>query len=102
MNERYNGKPLLRLLELYVLDSIDHLSSHDSELLQKMTPKLQSTYNIKGSWQEIIASVMKFPENMPEQINSVWKKNRDLAKANGESLLPTDFAIMFVDQNFNN
>ena len=65
MNERYQGKPLLRLIELYVLHSIGHLAEKDAVNLEQVTAKLSQTYGISGAWHEIIAKVMEFPEGMP-------------------------------------
>jgi hypothetical protein len=46
--ERYVGKPMLRLLELYVLWSVDHLSENDASRLQAMAPKLTGTFAATG------------------------------------------------------
>ena len=99
MNERYQGKPLLRLAELYVLHSIGHLSARDAINLEKLAPKLSKTYGVLGVWHEIIAKVMEFPEDMPRLIIKMWEKNRDLSQQNGEILQPEDFAVMFVEAN---
>jgi hypothetical protein len=63
---RYEGKPLLRLLECYVLSSIGHLQESDRQNLEAMTPKLQEVYHILGTWREIIAQVKHFPSNADE------------------------------------
>jgi len=97
---RYEGKPLLRLLELYVLWSIGELSRNSSETLERMTPKLRETWKCDGSWQDCISFVMEFPANMPELIRERWSHNRELAAVAGETLKPDDFATMFVDANF--
>ena len=98
---RYEGKPLLRLLELYVLWSIDQLPREWAEVLERMTPQLHRTWNCNGSWQECIALVMNFPPEMPDLIGQRWSHNRDLAGQGGHVLDPNDFAAMFVDANFN-
>jgi hypothetical protein len=43
MSDRYEGKPFLRLLECYVLWSVDELPASQAELLKEMTPRLAST-----------------------------------------------------------
>lgn len=87
------------ILECYVLWSIGELTSADEAKLNEMAPKLQKVYGIQGKWHEIIASVMRFPPDMAEKIAKLWKRNRALGEANGENLMPQDFAEMFVDQN---
>jgi len=96
---RYQGKPLLRLLELFVLNSISELSDAEAEGLNKMQPKLSSLYGRQGSWDQIIASIIGFPDNMPALIRENWTRNQVIAKTNSLELTPQQFAEMFVDQN---
>jgi hypothetical protein len=96
---RYDGKPLLRLLECYVLWTVGELSETDANLLMKMTPKLRSIYKVQGNWQQIIATVMQLPPNMPALIVNLWNKNKEITRRNGAMLSPQHFAEMFVDQN---
>lgn len=98
-NSRYQGKPLLRLLECYVLWAIGALPERDATALQEMTPKLQSIYHMQGDWQEIIASVVQLPSNMPTVIRKMWTKNTEIAQRSGVTLTSQQFAEMFVDQN---
>lgn len=42
---------------------------------------------------------MELPADTPKRIAEMWERNRELAKANGETLLPQHFAEMFVDRN---
>ena len=97
---RYAGKPLLRLLECYVLHAAGALRKADEERLTLMAPKLREVYKATGSWDEIIASVMQFPPTMPELVKASWARNSDLARRNQEHLEPEDFAEMFVEANF--
>ncbi len=97
--KRYAGKPMLRLLELYVLWSLDDLSEDDVSRLQAMAPKLTSTFGGDGTWHSAIATTMEFPENMPELIHEMWIKNQQIAAANNVELPTQQFAEMFVDDN---
>jgi hypothetical protein len=85
-NPRYDGKPLLRLLELYVLRAIGELSQAEEDKLVGMAPKLQSLYGGGGPWYEAVAASMKMPPNMPVLIQDMWAKNREIARANQVSL----------------
>ena len=100
MPTRYDGKPFLRLLELYVLWAMGSLSKNDAENLERMTPKLHETYNRAGRWQDIIAADMEFSTSMPESVREVWVKNSAIARANNVNLDPQQFAETFVDLNF--
>jgi len=99
MKSRYDGKPLLRLLECYVLNAIDQLSLADQSKLEQMTPKLQAVYTLDGDWRMIVTQVMHFPPRLDDNIKSRWAHNRGLAAQHGEELLAEDFARMIVDEN---
>ncbi len=98
-NPRYQGKPLLRLLECYVLSAIGQLPESEANTLVQMTPKLRSIYNANGDWQQVVASASQLPENMPMQIKVLWEKNSEIARNSGTTIMPQQFAEMFVDHN---
>ena len=96
---RYDGAHFLRLVECYVLAAIGQLSTGEIRQLEEMTPKLRSTYKASGSWQEVVASALDFPPNMPILIQDLWAKNQAIARGAHAVLTPQEFAEMFVDQN---
>jgi len=55
-SSRYDGKPLLRLLELYVLWAIGELPQAEQDKLNGMAPKLQAIYGGGGQWHDAIAA----------------------------------------------
>ena len=99
-SERYAGKPLLRLLELYVLWSIDELPPSDSASLTAMAPKLKDIYGGDGTWQSAVAASIRLPPEMPSLIRENWRRNQSIAAANSVTLDAQKFAEMFVDSNF--
>lgn len=99
-NDRYEGRPLVRLLECYVLKAIGMLSFSDNESLISMGPKLSEIYGKSGAWDKIIEMEMGFPDNMPALILDVWNKNKKIAENNGVEIDPQVFSEMFVDENF--
>ena len=99
---RYAGKPLVRLLDAYVLWVVGALPPEQESLLVQMTPKLRQTWNrSEEHWHEVLAAQMQFPATMPTAIRDMWRKNQAIAAASRATLTPVDFAYMFVDQNFN-
>ena len=98
--DRYEGRPLGRLVECYVLDVIGQLHDSQREALQKMEPRLTRVFKIEGTWRDIVVSVMGFPETLPSKIEMLWEKNLGIAKAQGAYVIPDEFAMAFVDQNF--
>jgi hypothetical protein len=97
--ERYRGKPLLRLLELYVLWSLGQLSEKQSSFMVEITPKLQSIYHRNGTWQNIIEAEIELPSDLPNKIRGLWKRNCEIAHKQGVTLSPQEFAEMFVDED---
>jgi hypothetical protein len=98
-NPRYDGKPLLRLLELYVLRAIDELSPAEQQTLEGMAPKLHAIYGGNGEWYEAVAAAVSMPADMPVTIRDMWARNLEIARANGMTLHFQTFAEMFVDEN---
>ena len=46
-----------------------------------------------------MSEVMHFPDTLDEAIRALWVRNSKLAAQHGETLVPEDFARMFVDEN---
>lgn len=96
---RYDGKPLLRLLELYALRAIGHLDPADEERLVAMAPKLRALYGCPGEWHEVVAASVNLPPDLPAAIREMWERNQAIARANDVTLPPQKFVEMFVDHN---
>lgn len=96
---RYDGKPLLRLLELYALRAIGHLDPDDEARLEAMAPKLREIYGSSGEWHEVVAASVKLPPDLPAAIREMWERNQQIARDNQVTLTPQMFVEMFVDQN---
>jgi len=98
--DRYAGRPLLWLLEWYVLDAIGMLHDDERERLRLMEPHLAKTFKCEGNWREIVNQVMEFPLTLPGEIRENWEKNLALAHSRGQPVVPEEYAQAFVDQNF--
>lgn len=97
---RYDGKPLLRLLELYVLRAIGELPQQEGQILEKMAPTLMAIYGGDGEWHEVVATAVHMPADMATVIRDMWARNLEIARSKGMTLYPQMFAEMFVDENF--
>jgi hypothetical protein len=100
VTNRYDGKPLLRLLELYVVWAVGALSEADDARLTQMASKLAQTFGGDGSWQSAVAASIAMPAEMPDLIRGMWAKNSEIAATNGVELPAQQFAEIFVDNNF--
>jgi hypothetical protein len=98
--DRYDGKPLLMLLDLYVLKAIGELSQDQEDGLKRMAPKLQARFGGGGQWHEAAERAVRMDADTPQQIRGMWAGNLEIARANGLTLTPKEFAMMVVDDNF--
>jgi len=96
----YEGKPLLRLLELYVLKALGELPVPEQETLNRMAPKLQAVYGGNGTWHGALEAAVHMPADMPQVIRDMWDKNLEIARTNNiPALSAQKFAELFVDEN---
>lgn len=100
--DRYAGKPFLKLVDSFVLKCIGELDASQEELLLQMTPKLQQTFSHSGSWEEIVIDQLHFGPEVRSAIKGLWAKNQGIAKQNGITLTPMQFVEMFVANNVTN
>ena len=87
------------LVDSFVLKCIGYLDSSREIFLEQINPKLQEVYSSSGTWGEIVVAELHFPSNINEAIQSMWKKNQDVARQNGVILTPMQFVEMFVANN---
>ncbi|MDA8016722.1 MAG: hypothetical protein MPN21_04665 [Thermoanaerobaculia bacterium] len=97
---RYQGKPFLRLLELYVLWAIDALdASHENEI-RSLSTELQKVYGRPGAWHEIIEAQMDFPQGMADELLKMWSENKRIAEDKAIHLIAQEWVEQVVDDNF--
>ena len=95
---RYDGKPLLRLIELWVLWVIDEIDEDDISRLQAMEPKLRETWHLTGTWHEMIESVLKLEPAIRDELRRVWLHNVETAKQLGFPSPKQEFVHAIADQ----
>lgn len=101
MSNRYEGKPFLRLLDSYVLAVIGHLDEPNRQWLTAAEPHFRATFQHDGTWQQIVAAQMQFPEGMEASITEVWEKGKvRFLEDTGAEPDPVVFTHQFVDTNF--
>jgi hypothetical protein len=57
-NRGYGGRPLLKLVECFVMKAIGHLDAGTESTPQQMTPELQQVYSKTGPWDENIKEIL--------------------------------------------
>jgi hypothetical protein len=95
--DRYAGRPLLILLENYVLSCIGHLSSDKEAGLLSVTRRV---YGGGDDWKATLRSTLQLGDSLDESLRQMWTTNQERAKQANVTLTPEDFARMIVDQNF--
>src|SRR5262245_59608418 len=99
-DDRYAGRPFLRLLDCFVLWSIGELPAGQAAQLTEITPDLQRVYGTTGTWQQIVSTQMNFTDQLPDKLRAMWERNTNLARERHEHLSSVDWARAVVDQNF--
>lgn len=97
---RYTGKPLLRLLDSYVLLAIDALDVDQAAALRALEPKLTTIFGREGAWDAMVAAELDLPAELPQRIMEAWRDGHAKAASYGITLDPREFAALFVDTNF--
>lgn len=97
MDSRYAGKPLLILLEGYILDCIGHLPRERDAAL---TQVVQQVYGGGSDWKATLRSVLHLEDTLDNHLREMWANNQGIAHTFGTKLTPEDFARQVVDENF--
>jgi len=95
--DRYQGKPLLIILENYILDCIGALPPDRQDLVRGV---VQRSLGGGDDWKQTIRGMLQMDGSLDEQLLQMWEQNQQLAEANGVELQPVQFAKMVADQNF--
>ena len=96
---RYGGKPMLRLIECYVLRAIGELPAAQEAQLHAMLPNLNAAFGTDaGTWHEAVEQTMHFPPGLVERLRTVWSSNEAEDRARGTSLDPEDWTRAVVDE----
>lgn len=95
--DRYAGKPLLILLENYVLSCIGLLAPEKDSAV---AAAVQRVYGGGTDWKATLRAQLSLGEGIDESLQQMWSRNQEIAHAAGQSLSPEDFARMVVDENF--
>jgi hypothetical protein len=97
LTDRYTDKPFLRFVDAWVLKAIGHLDAATETYCKAMVPQLEQSFGVTGSWEQIV----KFGPELKAQVLKIWTDGKArFAAGNGEAPDPVQFAMIFVDRNF--
>ena len=90
-------KPIVILLENYVLDRIGLLTQAD-ELTTRVI--MEKAFGERGDWRARLRTELGIGEELDAQLRAMWKQAHGVATQKGSSLSAREFAEMVVEQNF--
>ncbi|HYE47210.1 MAG TPA: hypothetical protein VEA44_15715 [Caulobacter sp.] len=97
---RYDGKPLLQLVEMYILQKIGRLEPERARRMAEMAPKLSATFKIDGTWDQIIEGVLRLPPDYGDRVKGHWEAFLAAEiKAGRKWIDPEAYARDFADRN---
>ena len=99
LKERYASRPLLRLLDDYVLDVIGALPDETPPVLLEVV-RLAYPDTPGVTWREVLENELELQPDLKRQILSMWLDYQQLMAGQGETADPSDFAVSFADENF--
>lgn len=97
--DRYDGNPMLRLMDSYVLDAIGVLDGKTAESLSEQAPMLADALDTEqGTWQEVVERSMGMPADSKETLAAAWQQYQVEYAQHDEPADPIAFAHMMVDR----
>jgi hypothetical protein len=94
---RYQGRPLVIVLENYILDCIGKLPPESSVELARL---MQQGLGGGADWKQTIRDMLQLDAKLDQELRDLWTRNEALAREQGQELHPVQFARMVVDENF--
>jgi hypothetical protein len=95
--DRYKDRPLLILLENYILSSIGSLAPDKEKSAVSIT---QCVFGGGADWRSTLRATLHLGDSLDGSLRQMWATNQEIAKKADVSLSPEDFARMVADQNF--
>src|SRR5581483_10462915 len=94
--ERYRGRPLLAILENYVLDSIGHLST---EKQRASADVVRRAFGGDADWKATLRRRLNLSDEVDNVVRTIWRET--CAAVEGDAKVsPVAFARDFCDQHF--
>lgn len=97
--ERYRGRPLLIILENYVLAAIGELPSDRHAAIGQIVRKV---FGGGLDWMLTVRNQLELTEGLDDSLRKMWEKNKAIALQNRVTIESVQFAKMVADDNFAN
>ena len=83
--ERYQGRPLLIVLENYVLDCIGELEPEKQQIAVSV---VQRVFGGGEDWKATVRSELELGASLDPHLRQLWARNQQIAKEAGQELHP--------------
>lgn len=97
LDGRYAGRPLLILLENYVLATIGHLTAEKDTLNASITRRI---FGGGEDWRATLRIALSLPASMDAELQTFWASYQENARHTTSPAVPEAFARHVVDENF--
>ncbi len=97
MDERYQGAPMLILLENLILHAIGMLDSDAYARLHRIEPHLQQTFGQSLTWDEIVKAQLELHSEFENEVRDLWRRASAEADAHGLDADAVQFARAIAD-----
>jgi hypothetical protein len=87
--ERYAGRPLLIVLENYLLDCIGELPADKQTLARSV---VRSAWGGGDDWKAKVREQLQLEPSIDEALRGMWSQNQQLAKQHNQVLHGVQFA----------
>lgn len=95
---RYAGRPLLRPVDLYVLDAVALLADDDRAKVEGMTSRLRETLGSTAStWQGVLGDALRLPATFHKDVRTQWAEQSAAAAATGQTISADDYAAAVAE-----
>jgi hypothetical protein len=96
-HDRYAGKPLLLILDNYVLSCIGHLTADKDDKLRTI---VQQAFGGGSDWKQTVRAVLHLEDVLDDRLRRMWMTNQERARQAGVTPSAELFARAVVDENF--
>lgn len=95
--ERYEGRPLLLLIENWILDCIGELEADKQPQMQEA---VSTAFHSEGPWRETFPDLLDLDVAIEKEFRQLWEEHRDQENSDGTLVTPVQFAKLIADENF--
>lgn len=100
MIDRYQGRPMLRLLDCYFLDALGVLDGASLASMEELSDSLPQALGVrKGTWQQCVEEAMGFPFGGAQHVRKLWESTVARATEEGIDIDAKSFALALADEH---